>query len=271
MVKKAVVFDNSGTLIKRYRVVKNIENNAFLTDKNSLELIDNLEKGILVVIQVNPDKCFMRLSPNMTMYDFIKKYNICFDISYKSRNSNFKVSKNQVMNILKEEKTTLKELQETVKEVKKRCDNIELCSGSAIMVDLITGKVRYTITAAGKIFPEVRNVMKILQRKNIKIFIASGDRKGSLYNLAKLIDIPTQSIYDTASTIRKKEIVKELKKKYKVMMVGNAQNDVLAFKEADFSVVTLQQKEKVPEEVYKSADLRIDNIKEILNTDFIKN
>ena len=39
-MKKAIVFDNSGTLVKRHRVIKDINNNKFITDINSMDIID---------------------------------------------------------------------------------------------------------------------------------------------------------------------------------------------------------------------------------------
>ena len=116
-----------------------------------------------------------------------------------------------------------------------------------------------------KKFPCVINELK---NRGIEIFVASGDRKISLEQLADFINIPKENVYDTANSRRKKEIVKDLKKKYKVMMVGNSSNDVLALKEADVGVLTLQQGEIPPEKVKGTADYVIENIKEILKIDF---
>ena len=80
-----------------------------------------------------------------------------------------------------------------------------------------------------------------LKNRGVEIFIASGDRKTSLEQLAEFINVPKENVFDTASSRRKKEIVMDLKSKYKVMMVGNSSNDVLAIEEADVGVLTLQQ------------------------------
>lgn len=60
----------------------------------------------------------------------------------------------------------------------------------------------------------------------------------------------------------------DLKKKYKVMMVGNSSNDVLAIEEADIGVLTLQQGEIPPDKVNGVADYVIKNIKDVLKIDF---
>ena len=55
-MKKAVVFDNSGTLIERYRVIKDVINGNIFTDINSLDLIDQADALALVVLQFNTNR-----------------------------------------------------------------------------------------------------------------------------------------------------------------------------------------------------------------------
>ena len=57
-MKKAIVFDNSGTLVERYRVVKDILNNHISTNINSLDIIDAADSLALVVLQFNSNKLF---------------------------------------------------------------------------------------------------------------------------------------------------------------------------------------------------------------------
>ena len=94
-MKKAVVFDNSGTLIERYRVIKDVLNGNLFTDINSLELIDAADALALVVLQFNTNK-LLKLDQNTLISDVIKEYGIDFDISF-STNS---VSKAEVKQII---------------------------------------------------------------------------------------------------------------------------------------------------------------------------
>lgn len=55
-MKRAVIFDNSGTLIERYRVIKDVINGNIFTDINSLDLIDQADALALVVLQFNTNK-----------------------------------------------------------------------------------------------------------------------------------------------------------------------------------------------------------------------
>ena len=131
----------------------------------------------------------------------------------------------------------MSDVQDTYCSVVEKHYNVHICSGSGFIVNMKTGKIEFTITAGGKIFKEVPFVINELKNRGIDIFVASGDRKTSLEQLAEFINIPQENVFDTANSRRKKEIVKDLKKKYKVMMVGNSSNDVLALEEADVGVL----------------------------------
>lgn len=110
--------------------------------------------------------------------------------------------------------------------------------------------------------------MEELKRRNFHIYVASGDRTKSLEELANYINIPSENVFGTANSKRKQEIVKELKKSYSVMMVGNSANDILALQEADVGVLTTQQDDKPSLKVINAADVVVNNIKEILDINF---
>ncbi len=261
---KAVVFDNSGTLIKRYRAIKDIKNGIISDDVNSIDIVDNDKNRALVVLQTDPSNCIKKARPNQNIIHFLKKNEIDFDISY----SDADIEKNELLEAINDDKSHMSDLQDTYNAVVKKHYNVHICSGSGFIVNMETGKIEFTITAGGKIFDEVPYVVNELKKRGIRIFIASGDRKTSLVQLAEFINIPKENVFDTASSRKKKDIVTDLKKKYKVMMVGNSSNDVLAIEEADVGVLTLQQGEVPPEKVNGKADYVIENIKDVLKIDF---
>lgn len=261
---KAVVFDNSGTLIKRYRALKNIKTGHICDYMNSIDIVDYAGNRALVVLQTDPSECLINARSSQTLYQFITRNNINIDVSYSSND----VSNDEILEYLKNDDSTIKDIQDSIKAVIEKNYDVQLCSGSGFIMDIEKEIVEFTITAGGKIFPEVKKVISDLKKRNIDVFVASGDREVSLQQLAEFISIPKSNVFGTASTKRKKEIIKELKNKYKVMMVGNASNDILAFQEADIGVLTLQQGEKVPKKVFDAADVVVNNIKEILDIDF---
>jgi soluble P-type ATPase len=261
---KAVVFDNSGTLIKRYRAIKDLRNGVICDNVNSIDVVDHDENRALVVLQTDPSKCIYKARPDQTIWHFLNKNKVKFDISY----SDIDIGNKELLEAIKDDKSYMRDVQDTYCSVVEKKYNVHICSGSGFIVNMATGSIEFTITAGGRIFKEVPYVINELKKRGVEIFIASGDRKISLEQLADYINIPKENVYDTANSRRKGEIVKELKKKYKVMMVGNSSNDVLALKEADIGVLTLQQGEVPPIKVHGAADFVINNIKEILKIDF---
>lgn len=264
-MKKAVVFDNSGTLIERYRVIKDVLNGNLFTDINSLELIDAADALALVVLQFNTNK-LLKLDQNTLISDVIKEYGIDFDISF-STNS---VSKAEVKQIIDNETSaTISDITDGFGILNEKVPMMELCNGSALIVDMDSGAIAYTITSAGKLFPKVFETVETLKSRGIEIFIASGDRKGAIDRLANMLDIPLENAFGTVSTRGKCEIISILKDGgYKVMMVGDGINDLLAFKNADVSVLTIEQEEEVSPKMMDKTDYVIRDIFEVTSIDF---
>jgi Cu+-exporting ATPase len=264
MKKKAIIFDNSGTLLDRCRAVKHTTTNKRI-ENSSLDIIDKMGNSALVVMQTDTKECIMKAKKEKKLYDFIKDNNISLDISYSSAN----IKKEDILPIIKDSNIKVKDFQETAKELHDENDFIELCSGSAFILNADTDKVEYVIAAGGKVFPHVKNVIKTLNNRGIDTFIASGDRAKSLDELAEIIGLQRENVFETANTQQKKEIVAKIKRDgYKVMMVGNGPNDVLAFEEADLAVLTLEQNEKVSKKVFDAADIVITQICQVLEIEF---
>ena len=261
---KAVVFDNSGTLIKRYRAIKNLKTGEICDDVSSIDIVDYDLNRALVVLQTDPSKCIINAKSDQTIRHFIKNNNVKFDISYSAKG----IEKEDLLEIIKDDNAMVADIQDTVKSVIKKHYNVQICSGSGFIMNLDTGKIEFTITAGGKIFREVPVVINELKKRGVEIYVASGDRTRSLEELARFIHIPEGNVCGTADSRRKREIVRELKKEYNVMMVGNSANDIFAIEEADVGVLTLQQREEVPQKVYDAADFVVYNIKENLDIEF---
>lgn len=179
-MKRAVVFDNSGTLIERYRVIKDVINGNIFTDINSLDLIDQADALALVVLQFNTNK-LLKLDQNTLISDVIREYGIDFDVSFSTK----QVSKAEVKEILdRESSATVSDITDGFDILREKISHMELCNGSALIVDMDWGVVAYTITSAGRFFPKVFETVETLKSRGIEIFIASGDRKGAINRLA---------------------------------------------------------------------------------------
>ena len=65
-MKKAIVFDNSGTLVKRHRVIKDINNNKFITNINSMDIIDGTTSLALVVLQFDTNNLLKTVANSLS-------------------------------------------------------------------------------------------------------------------------------------------------------------------------------------------------------------
>lgn len=252
-------------MIERYRVIKDVSTGELITHVNSLDLIDEYLYAALVVLQFNTNK-LRGLDPNTLIGDFILENNIDFDISYYST----EVSKEKITAILKKDSAVIKDITDTFPLLKKNVPNMELCNGSAVIVDVAEERISFTITSAGQLFSGVKDTIAKLQDNDIDVFIASGDRSGAIRRLANLTGIPEDHAFATASTDKKAEIVSNLQNKgFKVMMVGDGPNDILAFQQADTAILTTEQKDgDFPDKLKDYADFVIEEISEVLEIDF---
>ncbi len=264
MQAKAVVFDNSGTLIKRYRAIKNLKTGVICDHISSIDLVDYNVNRALVVLQTDPSKCIVNAVPHQTIHHFLKKNNVKIDVSYSSKD----VDKESILDIIKNDRSLVADIQDTLNAVIEKHYNVQICSGSGFIMNIDSGEIEFTITAGGKLFKEVPQVIEELKNRGTEIYVASGDRTKSLEQLAQFIHIPHDNVCGTADSRKKMDIVRYLKQNYKVMMVGNSANDLLAIEEADIGVLTLQQGENVPKKLYNNADVVVYNIKDILAIDF---
>ena len=264
-MKKAIVFDNSGTLIKRYRVIKDVLKGNIFTHISSLELINQGDALALVVLQFNTKK-LLDLDSNTLISEVIKKFSIDFDISFSTQ----QFSKAEVKEILFNEKnSTIADITDGFGILHEKIPHMDLCNGSALILDMNLGHIAYTITSAGKFFSNVFETVDILKSRGIEIYIASGDRKGAINKLANRLNIPEDNAYGTVSTRGKCEVVSILKEAgFKVMMVGDGLNDILAFKKADVSVLTIEQQEEVSPKMLDKTDYVIKDISEVTHIDF---
>ena len=87
----------------------------------------------------------------------------------------------------------------------------------------------------------------------------------NLQPLANNVCVPLECVYEISTPKKKEGIVKRLKEQYdKVVMVGDGINDILAFRAADLSVLSIQQTGKCPPLLCEEADIVINDIKEII-------
>jgi len=252
----AVVMDVAGTILRMYRVAKDLETCAILENVVTWALIMEKKGRALVVPQVDP-----RLLLSYPLYDalgtLIDGREQLLEISCASS----PISKDEVVRILGRSKAKVRDLVEVYREVLSRCPGNYHTSGMIVDVDL--QEVVYALSTGGSPFPGLKNVLFDLENQGADIYVASGDSMRSLASL-KEFGIDMSRVYPTSGPRRKKEIIVDLKKRYhQVVMVGDGLNDLYALRAADLGILTVQQDTRPTMELLLAADKIITDIKEL--------
>ncbi len=255
---KTVVFDNAGTILKRVTALKNMNNKNILFETNTIGITNQKRSRSIIVLQT-PTKLLLEKTGKLSEY--LRDNPDKFEISYTHEN----ITKKEVITSIKNDTASINDIYITANNLISKY-NLEICSGTALIIDTDSNKIDYVYTSGGMFFDKTRWVIKELQKRNIPIYIASGDNKDSLLKIADILDIPFANVYDTTNAIGKKEIVNSLQEKGNyVYMVGNNSNDQYAIKTADVGVLNLEQGEKLSDDLLNIADYKISNIGQLLD------
>jgi len=252
----AVVLDVAGTMLKMYRVAKNIPQNVITTNVVTTHLVMEKSERALVVPHVDPDE-LMDSPPEITLGTFFESREEYVNISCSST----PVSEDEVCSILLGSKARVKDLQDTITKVCAQCPRFYYTSG--VIVDVDIREVTYSISTGGRPFPSLQNVLEKLKAMGADIYVASGDSMRSLSGLTKCKGIEPDHIYPASTPRQKEQVVLSLKEEYDtVVMMGDGLNDIYALKAADLGILTVQQDSQPSENLFQAAD---EVIKDITN------
>ncbi|MCZ7398107.1 MAG: HAD family hydrolase [Candidatus Methanoperedens sp.] len=259
-MKIAVVFDSAGTLLRMYRVAKNIHTGEYLDEVVSTELVGKKPYCALLVMQVDSNK-LVNCPPDMLVSDFIRKYKIDIEVGCSRSQINKAIA---VSVVESDTRAAMSDLQDVMAAVKKRCKDI-FYMGVGLIIDVDGKNIPYVICTGGKVYSNTPFVINALNERHIDTYIASGDSMRNLGALANNVNLPLDRVFEIATPRKKEEIVKRLKQQYdKVIMVGDGINDLLAMRAADLGVLSIQQTGKCPKLLCEEADVVIRDIKEIV-------
>jgi len=158
----------------------------------------------------------------------------------------------------------MKDIHDVVNVTKLKCPDV-FYLGIGFIVETESQSILYTVSTGGRPFTNTPAVLDTLQNMNIDTYIASGDSMRNLENLARLVEIPIERVYDVATPQKKEWVIKSLKKKYdKVVMVGDGINDILALRASDLGILSIQQTGTCMEKLSSEGDIIITDIKQII-------
>lgn len=252
----AVVMDVAGTILRMYRVAKDIERNAILENVVTWELIMEKKGRALVVPQIDPD-LILSCRPDDALGTLINGREQSLEISCASSS----ITKEEAAGIVGRSRARVRDLLEVLGAVMARCPGNYHTAG--MIVDANLQEVVYVLSTGGTPFPGLGDVLTYLKHLGADVYVASGDSMRSLSRLKEL-GIDMSRVYPVSSPRRKKEIIADLKMQYRrVVMVGDGLNDLYALRAADLGILTVQQDTRPALLLREAADKIITNIKEL--------
>jgi soluble P-type ATPase len=258
----AVVFDSAGTLLKTYRVAKDIKNRELLPGIETTTLTFSSPDRVLVVLPVH-SKEIMNSPGDMLLSSYLVEHNIGFGVSCTRKI----VTAEEIGDVLyTDRKARVNDLQECIRDVWTVCraESVVTMNSGAI-VNMADKCIEFAITAGGWPFDGAKETITALHRMGVPTFIASGDRVTKLEKMADHLGIPRDRVYGVATPTVKAQIVNDLRQEYdRVLMVGDGINDLCAMRNADLAILTIQQPGERPEDLFKEADYVVKNVSEVV-------
>ena len=258
----AVVFDSAGTLLRTYRVVKNIPKGEILTDVETTAITAASDDRALLVLNVRSREV-MKAPPELLLSEYLGTSQVGFGVACANR----VFTHAEAADVLYGDRVAkVADLQECIREVWARCRLEALVViDSGVILNFLSGIIEFTVTSGGRPFSGAVETIEELQRMGIAAYIASGDRASKLERIADHLRIPRDHVYGVATPTIKARIVEDLKEQYDlVVMVGDGINDLPAFGKADVSVLTLQQPGEKPGSLYEASDHVVPRVSDVV-------
>lgn len=260
-MRVAVVFDSAGTLLRTYRIAKEV-----LTG----ELLENIETTMLTFADPDRVLCvlhahsrdFIQKPPEMLISDYIREQGIEFGISCTRK----VVEKERIRAILHgDRRAAIGDMQECMRIIWKEIKDQEVVAlNNGLIIHTGHNSIEFCVTTGGTPFPRARETICTLHHMGIFTYIASGDREAKLERMADYLGIPRDRVFGVATPAIKERIIRDLQHEYDlVVMVGDSINDLIAMRAADIAVLSDQQQSEKPEELISEADYRIHDLQAV--------
>ncbi|WP_292730604.1 HAD family hydrolase [Methanoculleus sp.] len=257
----AVVFDSAGTLLRTYRVARDLLHDEMLTEVETTTITFGAEARVLVVLHLH-SRDVIEAPEDQLLSEFFLERSIGFGVACSRRI----IPAEEVAEILYNDRhARIGDMQACIRQVWSCCKRESIVTmNSGVILNMDLARIEFTVTTGGRPFDGAREAISELHRMGVPAYIASGDRVAKLERMGDYLGIPRERVYGVATPSMKARLVEDLKEQYdKVVMVGDAINDLNAFQKADLSVLTEQQSDLKPDILYTTADRVIRNVSEV--------
>ncbi|WOF15712.1 HAD family hydrolase [Methanoplanus sp. FWC-SCC4] len=257
----AVVFDSAGTLLRTYRVARDISNNKIVEGVETTTLTCSAKGRALILLYAHSQD-IVDAPYEKLLSKYLEENKISFGIACSCGI----VTADEVSALLyKDKNAQVSDLQTCIKMVWNCCKKLPVVAmNSGVIVNKYTGGIEFAITSGGRPFSNARATIQKLQQMEVATYVASGDRTDKLMKMADYLGIPHGNIHGVATPSIKAQVVEDLRVHYdNVVMVGDGVNDIAAMKVADIAILTEQQQKQKPRILVDAADYIIKDVSEV--------
>jgi Cu+-exporting ATPase len=232
-----------------------------LTEVETTTITFGAEARVLVVLHLH-SRDVIEAPEDQLLSEFFLERSIGFGVACSRRI----IPAEEVAEILyNDRRARIGDLQACIRQVWSCCKRESIVTmNSGVILNMDLARIEFTVTTGGRPFDGAREAISELHRMGVPAYIASGDRVAKLERMGDYLGIPRERVYGVATPSMKARLVEDLKEQYdKVVMVGDAINDLNAFQKADLAVLTEQQSDLKPDILYTTADRVIRNVSEV--------
>lgn len=258
----AVVFDSAGTLLRTFRVTKDVAHGTVEEGVETITLTFSCEERALVVLYLHSME-IIREEPEKLLSDYLREHMTGFGIACACK----AVTAQEIQDLLhNDRRATVGDLQVCIRKVWESCKKESIVAlNSGVVVNRDVGGIEFVVTSGGRPFTGARSTIRDLQKMGAATYIASGDRTNKLLKMADYLGVPQDNVYGLATPAIKEQVVDELRRQFDtVVMVGDGINDLRAMKRADFAVLSLQQTRDKPAPLFKTADYVVESVRDVV-------
>lgn len=243
-----------------YRVAKNTLTGEYIDDIITTDLVGLHPNCGLVILHTDPKK-IMTCRSHKRIHEFLDENNIDIDLSCSSS----PITLDSVKKAIEHDSfTTMRDIHDVVNLTLNKCPDV-FYLGVGIIVNTESMNIIFSVCTGGRPFQNTPETLDTIKGWGVDAYIASGDSMRNLKNLADLVGIPVERVYDVATPQKKEWVIRHLKKQYgKVVMVGDGINDILALRAADKGVLSIQQTGSCARRLASEADVMITDIIQVV-------
>ncbi len=184
----AVVFDSAGTLLRTYRVARDILNDEMLTEVETTTITFGSDARVLVVLHLH-SRDVMEAPEEQCLSRFFLEQSVGFGGVACSRRV---IPAEEVGNLLyNDERARIGDLQACIRQVWSCCKRESIVTmNSGVILNMDIPGIEFTVTTGGRPFEGAKETITELHRMGVPAYIASGDRVAKLERMGDYLGIP---------------------------------------------------------------------------------